>query len=150
MTSRPVRICFCQESARSWLEFGIDFSQYCSMRSFQRALVGFDKLWIHFIFIYFNCPSVWNSKITSQPFQMESWAQCLGSCIFSCSRGNCIFFNFFFDILEQYKFGLCITAWRQRSGFWLYFYLSKRVSLCSRYGFYANLQLFCSIWSHRE
>ena len=33
------------------------------------------------------------------------------------------FFNFLFDILEQYKFGQCITAWKRGFGFWLYFYL---------------------------
>ena len=34
---------------------------------------------------------VWLSKISSLPLQMESWAQCLGGCIFSYSRGNCLF-----------------------------------------------------------
>ena len=36
-------------------------------------------------------------KITSLPFKMKSWARCLGfelgGCIFSCSKGNCIFFS---------------------------------------------------------
>ena len=31
-------------------------------------------------------------KIPSRSFQMESWAHCLAGCIFSCSRGNYIFF----------------------------------------------------------
>ena len=85
MTSRPVRICFYQKWDRSWSQFRINFSQY-SMRFFQSALVEFNKLWMHFIFIYFN------SKIPSLTLQMESWAQCLGGFIFSCSRGNCMFF----------------------------------------------------------
>ena len=83
---------------------------------------------------------------------MGSWAQCLRGCIFSCSEEIAYsFFNFLFDILEKYKLGLCITVWKQRFGFWLYFYLSKRVSLCSTYGFFfANLQLFYPIWGYRE
>ena len=32
------------------------------------------------------------SKIPSQPLQTEIWARCLGLCIFSCSRENCIFY----------------------------------------------------------
>ena len=52
------------------------------------------------------------------------------------------FFNFLFDILEWYKFGLCITAWKQGFGFWLCFYLSKRVSLCSRHAFLLTFNYF--------
>ena len=37
------------------------------------------------------------------------------------------FFNFLFNILEWYKFCLCITARKQGFGFWLYFN-SQRVS----------------------
>ena len=59
------------------------------------------------------------------------------------------FFDFLFDILELYKFGLCITACKPGFSFWLYFYLSKRVStLILDMGFFANLQLFCPIWSY--
>ena len=44
------------------------------MRSFHRALAGFNNFWIHFIFIiYFNCVSI--SKIPSPPLQMESLAR---------------------------------------------------------------------------
>ena len=77
-------------------------------------------------------------KIPSLPLQMKSLARCLGGCIFSCSRGNCIFFfqYTFWYILEYYKFGLYITGWRRRFGLRLPFYLSKRVLLCSRYGFF--------------
>ena len=36
-------------------------------------------------------------KTTSLPRKMKSWARCLGfelgGCIFSCSKGNCIFFS---------------------------------------------------------
>ena len=57
------------------------------------------------------------------------------------------FFNFLFDILEWYKFGLCITAWRRGFCVWLYCYLSKRVSLCSRCGLFAIPSI---ILSHLE
>ena len=68
---------------------------------------------------------------------MKSWAQCLGGCIFYCSEETvCSFFSFLFDIWENYKLGLCIRVWKQRFSFWLYFYLSKRVSLCSIYVFF--------------
>ena len=82
---------------------------------------------------------------------MKSWAQCLGGCIFYRSEETVYsFFSFLFDIWENYKLGLCIRVWKQRFSFWLYFYLSKRVSLCSMHGFFANLQLFYPIWSYRE
>ena len=83
-------------------------------------------------------------KIPSPPLRMKSWARCLGGSIFSCSRGNCIFFfQFpFWYILEQYKFGLCITASRKGFGLRLSFYLSKRISFCSRY------RLFCYTFSY--
>ena len=51
-----------------------------SMRFFQRALVGFNDLWIHFIFRDFNCVSM--SKIPSPIIQMEIWARYLGGSIF--------------------------------------------------------------------
>ena len=137
MTSRPVRICFCLKGARSWSEFRINFNQ-CSMRSFQRALVRFNKLWIHFIFIWFVCVS----KKPSLPLQMESWVQCLGGCIFSYCRGNFIFFFHF--PFWYFKFGVCITAWKRVFGFWLYFYLSKGVSLCSRNRFFAISSIILS------
>ena len=78
------------------------------------------------------------SKIPGPPLQMESWARCLGGCILSCSRGNCIlFFQFpFWYILEQYKSALCITAWTRGFGPRPSFYLSNRISLCSRYRFF--------------
>ena len=38
------------------------------------------------------CVCLRSSKIPSLPFRIDSWAQCRGGCLFSCSRGNCIFF----------------------------------------------------------
>ena len=64
------RIYFCLKRAKTLLEFSIKsiFNRY-SMRSFQKAIVGFNNLWIHFIFRKFNwvsmskmskeCLSVW-------------------------------------------------------------------------------------------
>ena len=94
MTSRRVRTCISQKRARFWSGLSISFGQY-SMRSFQGALAGFNKLSVHFIFTHLNCMSVKNSKIPSLPLEMKSWAQCLGGCIFSCSR---VVFIFFFSI----------------------------------------------------
>ena len=60
-----LRICFCLKRASTWLEFSIKliFNQY-SMRSFQRAFVGFNNLWIYFNFsklieLSKVCLSVW-------------------------------------------------------------------------------------------
>ena len=42
------------------------------------------------------------SKIPSSPLQVESWARCLGGCIFFCSRGSRIFFfNIFLPLKES-------------------------------------------------
>ena len=74
-----LKICFCLKRARPWLESRIKFYGY-SMRSFERALVVFNNLWIHFTFREFNLVSM--SKKPILPFQMESWAKCQGGCIF--------------------------------------------------------------------
>ena len=89
------------------------------------------------------------SKIPSPPCQMESWARCLWGRIFSCSRGNCIFFfQFpFWYILEKYKFGLCTTTWIREFGLRWSFYFSKRISLCCRYRYFSITSL---ILSHLE
>ena len=92
-----LRISFCLKRASNWLEFIIQFSR-CSIKSSQRALVGFNYLWIHFTFREFNW--VFMSKRPCPLLQMESWASCLGGRFFRF-RGNCIFFQFsFWYILE--------------------------------------------------
>ena len=48
-----LRICFCLKRNMPWLEFRIKFIRD-SVRSFQRALVGFNNIWIFFIFRYFE------------------------------------------------------------------------------------------------
>ena len=76
-----LRICFCLKRAKPWLEFSIIsiFNQY-SMRSFQRALVGFNNFWINFISREFNV------------YNVQGASKCLGTLLFFyCSGGNCIF-----------------------------------------------------------
>ena len=58
------------------------------------------------------------------------------SCIFH-SRQNHIFCQFpFWYIFELYIFDRSATVWIKGFGLRLTFYLLKRVSLCSRYGFF--------------
>ena len=109
------------------------------MRSFHRALVGFNNLSIYFIFvIQFHCASM--SKIHSRPSKQRIYLGVWEVVFFPVpDEVACSFFNILFDIFwPKNKFGLCIKI--QRRGFGclrLYFDLSKRVSLCSRQG------LFC-------
>ena len=66
-----LRICFYLNKHKPWLELFFKFNQ-CRMRPFQRALVGFNNLYIHWSSREFNW--VYMSKIPSPHFQMESWA----------------------------------------------------------------------------
>ena len=63
-----LKICFCLKRATPWLELRIKFNQY-SMRSFQRLLLEFNNLWIHFSFREFNWVTM--SKIHSLLSQMQ-------------------------------------------------------------------------------
>ena len=129
-----LRICVYLNRTKPWLELSIKFNQY-SIRSFQKALVGFHKLWINLVFKEFNWVSM--SKIPYPPFQMESWTRCLGGLIFCSSRKNCIcFFQFpFWFILQYCIFDLCTIVLMK--GFSLRFFsLSKRVELCSKFVFF--------------
>ena len=71
------------------------------MRFFQRALLGFKNLWIHFIFSEFNCVSMM-AKISSPLFKMEkSWTTCQGGCIFFPVPEEIIYsFLVYFGILQ--------------------------------------------------
>ena len=89
-----LRICFCLKRAKPWLEFSIKsiFNQY-SMRSFQRALVGFNNFWINFIFREFNWVSM--SKMSKERLSVwEVWC-------FFIVPDEIVYslFNFLFDIL---------------------------------------------------
>ena len=81
-----LRICFYLKRASSWLSFKVKFNWF-----FQRALVGFKNLWIHFIFREIHCVSV--SEIPSPIIQMEISARYLGGCIF--------WFTFIFLLLSS-------------------------------------------------
>ena len=68
---------------------------------FPERIVGFNNLWIHFIFREFNC--VFMSKIPSPLVHMESWARRPGGCIFFLFHRKS--YILFWYILENYKFG---------------------------------------------
>ena len=88
-----LRICFCLKRAKTWLEFSIKliFNQY-SMRSFQRAFVGFNNFWINFIFGEFNWVSM--SKMSKECLSVwEVWF------FFVPEEIVYSLFNFLFDIL---------------------------------------------------
>ena len=84
-----LRICVCPNRTKFWLELNIKFNQY-NIRSFQKALVGFNNIWIHLVFKEFNWVSM--SKIPYPPFPMESWTRCFWGLIVYSSRRNCICF----------------------------------------------------------
>ena len=88
------------------------------------------------------------SEIPSPPLQMESLARCLGGCIFSCSRWGCMFFFLYPFWYIVGKFGLSVKTWRRELGcLQLCFFLSKRVSLCSRKGFFCyTIAYFVQFW----
>ena len=67
-----LRICVCLHRAKPWLELNIKFSWY-SRRSFQRALVGFNNLWIHLISNKFN----WFSMSKIYLTELFKWGACL-------------------------------------------------------------------------
>ena len=48
-----LKICACLNRTELWLELSIKFNQY-SIRSLQKALEGFNNLWIHLVFEEFN------------------------------------------------------------------------------------------------
>ena len=81
-----LRICVFLNRAKPWLELNIKFSWY-SRRSFQRALVGFNNLWIHLISNKFNWVSM--SKIYLTEF--SKWGAYLTKILYSL-------FYFFSDI----------------------------------------------------
>ena len=66
-----LRICFCLNKHKPWLELFFKFNEY-SMKPFQRALVGFNNLWIHWSSTECNWVSM--SKIPSPHLQLETWA----------------------------------------------------------------------------
>ena len=87
-----LRICFHLKRVRPWSEFRINFNQ-CSMTSFQRTLVGFNNLWIHFIFMQFKCLPL--SKVPSDLVKLGVWEVVF----FAVPTDTVyIFFIFIFDV----------------------------------------------------
>ena len=123
-----VRICFCPKRANS-------INTY-SMWSFQRALVGFNNLWIHFIFRKINWLSV--TKIPGPLLQMEKVAWQV--VIFSVPREVIYSFNFLFDIFRNSIYLTFVPK--------LSFYLAKRVSPIPDMNFWLQLHLFFLNWSY--
>ena len=100
------------------------------MRFFQRALVGFNNFWIYFTFRELSCDFM--SKIPSPLNPIDSWARGLGSRIFSCfSRNHILFFVIFWNSTNLAMY----HSLNKRVWFAIIFYLSKRFSICFRYGF---------------
>ena len=100
------------------------------MRFFQRALVGFNNFWIYFTFRELSCDFM--SKIPSPLIPIDSWARGLGSRIFSCfSRNHILFFVIFWNSTNLAMY----HSLNKRVWFAIIFYLSKRFSICFRYGF---------------
>ena len=129
MTSWPKDL-FLSKKGRALIIIQI-WVQLIQHELFHRALVGFNNIWIHFIFREFNCVPM--PKIPSPIIQMVS--RCLGGRVFfHFQRKLCIIFWW-------------IIFWIRRFGLQLSFYLIKKVSLCFRYGFFAIHSL---ILSHLE
>ena len=98
--------CVC---LKSWSELSIKFNQ-CSVRSFQKALVGFNNLWICLVFKEFNWVSV--SKISNPPFKMESWTSCPGGLIFIVVPGE--LYSFLSFLFNFSKFNFFFSPFLQR------------------------------------
>ena len=136
-----LRIYVCLNRTKPWLELNIKFNQY-SIRSFQKALVGFNNLWIiHLAFKDFNWLSM--SKMPFPPFQMEGWTRCLGGLICYSYRGSCkCFFQFPFRFILEYCISdLCTIVLMKGFSLWLVFSFSKRVSICSKFGFLVSYSM---------
>ena len=93
--------CVCLNRTKPWSELSIKFNQ-CSGRSFQKALVRFNNLWIRLVFKEFNWVSV--SKISNPPFKMESWTSCPGGLIFIVVPGELYSFLSFLFNFSKFNF----------------------------------------------
>ena len=136
-----LRICFCLKRAKTWLEISIKsiFSRY-SMRSFQRAFVGFNNLWTYFIFrvsmskMSKECLSVW-----------EIWF------LLSFQRKWYILFSIFFLIYFGIVYIWTMYQSLDKSWFIIIFLPRKeRLTLFQIWSFLLNFHLFCPNWSYRE
>ena len=140
-----LRICFCLKRAKPWLEFSIKsiFNQY-SMRSFQRALVGFNNFWINFIFREFNWVSM--SKISKECLSV--WEV---SYFFIVPEEIVYFFSIFFLIYFGIVYIWPMYQSLDKSWFIVIFSpLKESLALFQIWNFLLNLHLFCPNWSYQE
>ena len=90
------------------------------------------------------------SKIPSPSLKWRVWVSVREVVFFPVpEEAVCSFFIILFDIFwAKYKFGLSIKTWRRRLGcLRLSIYLSKRVSLSSRQGFFCyTIAYFVTFW----
>ena len=102
------------------------------MRFFQRTLMGFNNLSIHFFFFLESLiVCLWLKYLV----QSSKW------------RVELVWEVVFFAVPEQIVQVWRINFWLRGFGIRLSFYLSKRASFCSRYGFFTIPSL---ILSHLE
>ena len=144
MISRSVKICFCLKMASPWSEFRINFNQN-STRSFQGALVGFNNLWIHFIFSLIVCPCLKYLVCRSK------WWVKLGvwEVVFFPVPEEIVysFFNFLFDIFWK-SIKLVYVSSLEKSIWFTVTFLPLRGSLTLFqiwFFFLLYLHLFCPI-----
>ena len=129
-----LRICFCLKGAKPWLEFSIIsiFNQY-SIRSFQRALVGFNNFWINFIFREFNWVSM--SKMSKECLSVwEVWFSSISYLIYF----GIVYIWTMYQSLDK---SLFIIIFLPRK---------ERLTLFQIWSFLLNFHLFCPNWSYRE
>ena len=134
MTSRHVvRVCFCLKRARPSSEFRINFNTTWDLSTEHWwDLITFENPIYFYNIVLIVCLC---QKIPSLPLQMENLARCLKVVFFPVPKEVvCSFSNILFDIFwPKFKFGLHIRIWGRGFGcLRLSFYLSKRVSLCSK------------------
>ena len=140
-----LRICFCLKRAKSWLEFSIKsiFSQY-SMRSFQRALVGFNNFWINFIFREFNWVSM--SKMSKERLSVwEVW-------FFLLFRRK-LYILFSISFLIYFGIVYIWTMYQSLDKSWfiiIFLPLKESFTLFQIWSSLLNFHLFCPNWSYQE
>ena len=106
------------------------------LRYFQIALVRFNNLHIHYIFILFNCVSM--SKIPIPPPQVKTLSQVSGRLHFLLFQKKLyiLFFNFLFDIFQNSINLDHVSQLGDKDLVYDYIFTSQRILLCSRYEFF--------------
>ena len=137
--------CFCFKWAKPWLEFSINsiFNQY-RMRSFQRALVGFNNFWFNFIFREFNWVSM--SKVSKEclSFRKVWFFLLFRSKLYICIS---ISFLIYFGIVYIW------AVYQSLDNRWfiiIFLPLKKSLTQFHIWSFLLNFHLFCANWSYQE